>query len=316
MNFTTKIPIAKSNAPIDYSSKIVSIGSCFADNIGEKFDFFKFQTTSNPFGIIFNPVSIEKIIDRAVNLIYFTEADLFFYNELWHCYEVHSDLSTDNKEEFVSNLNQILKETNQQLITTTHLIITYGTSWVYKLKSSKSVVANCHKVPQNQFDKEILSVEEIEKSIQNSIDFIRKANLNCNLIFTISPVRHLKDGFIENQLSKAHLITAVQKISIHQLSNIHYFPSYEIVMDELRDYRFYAQDMLHPNSIAIDYIWERFCESTIVEEANSIMQEVESIQKGMAHRPFRPQSISHIKFLKSLNEKAALLKAQFPFMKF
>lgn len=316
MNFTTKIPIAKSNAPIDYSSKIVSIGSCFADNIGEKFDFFKFQTTSNPFGIIFNPVSIEKIIDRAVNLIYFTEADLFFYNELWHCYEVHSDLSTDNKEEFVSNLNQILKETNQQLITTTHLIITYGTSWVYKLKSSKSVVANCHKVPQNQFDKEILSVEEIEKSIQNSIDFIRKANLNCNLIFTISPVRHLKDGFIENQLSKAHLITAVQKISIHQLSNIHYFPSYEIVMDELRDYRFYAQDMLHPNSIAIDYIWERFCESTIVEEANSIMQEVESIQKGMAHRPFLPQSISHIKFLKSLNEKAALLKAQFPFMKF
>jgi hypothetical protein len=316
MNFTTKIPIAKSNAPIDYSSKIVSIGSCFADNIGEKFDFFKFQTTSNPFGIIFNPVSIEKIIDRAVNLIYFTEADLFFYNELWHCYEVHSDLSTDNKEEFVSNLNQILKETNQQLITTTHLIITYGTSWVYKLKSSKSVVANCHKVPQNQFDKEILSVEEIEKSIQNSIDFIRKANLNCNLIFTISPVRHLKDGFIENQLSKAHLITAVQKISIHQLSNIHYFPSYEIVMDELRDYRFYAQDMLHPNSIAIDYIWERFCESTIVEEANSIMQEVESIQKGMAHRPFRPQSISHIKFLKSLNEKAALLKAQFPFMDF
>jgi hypothetical protein len=316
MNFTTKIPIAKSNAPIDYSSKIVSIGSCFADNIGEKFDFFKFQTNSNPFGIIFNPVSIEKIIDRAVNLIYFTEADLFFYNELWHCYEVHSDLSTDNKEEFVSNLNQILKETNQQLITTTHLIITYGTSWVYKLKSSKSVVANCHKVPQNQFDKEILSVEEIEKSIQNSIDFIRKANLNCNLIFTISPVRHLKDGFIENQLSKAHLITAVQKISIHQLSNIHYFPSYEIVMDELRDYRFYAQDMLHPNSIAIDYIWERFCESTIVEEANSIMQEVESIQKGMAHRPFLPQSISHIKFLKSLNEKAALLKAQFPFMKF
>jgi len=316
MNFTTKIPIAKSNAPIDYSSKIVSIGSCFADNIGEKFDFFKFQTTSNPFGIIFNPVSIEKIIDRAVNLIYFTEADLFFYNELWHCYEVHSDLSTDNKEEFVSNLNQILKETNQQLITTTHLIITYGTSWVYKLKSSKSVVANCHKVPQNQFDKEILSVEEIEKSIQNSIDFIRKANLNCNLIFTISPVRHLKDGFIENQLSKAHLITAVQKISIHQLSNIHYFPSYEIVMDELRDYRFYAQDMLHPNSIAIDYIWERFCESTIVEEANSIMQEVESIQKGMAHRPFRPQLISHIKFLKSLNEKAALLKAQFPFMDF
>ena len=316
MNFTTKIPIAKSNSPIDYSSKIVSIGSCFAENMGEKLDFYKLQNTTNPFGIIFNPISIEKIIDRAIKLNYFTAEDLFFNNDLWHSFEVHSDLSTDNKEEFLSQLNQILVKMNQQLITATHIIITYGTSWVYKLKSSESVVANCHKVSQNQFDKEIISVENIEKSIQNSIEFIQKANPKCNFIFTISPVRHLKDGFVENQLSKAHLITAVQKIIKYPLSNIHYFPSYEIMMDELRDYRFYAQDMLHPNSIAIDYIWERFCESTIADQANSILLEVESIQKGMAHRPFHPQSISHIKFLQNLSEKAALLKAQFPFMKF
>ena len=316
MNFTTKISIAKSNAPIDYSSRIVSLGSCFAENMGEKFDFFKFQNTTNPFGIIFNPISIETIIERAINQNYFTEDDLFFHNELWHCYEVHSDLSRENKEDFLLNLNQILKETNQQLTSATHIIITYGTSWVYKLKSSGTIVANCHKVPQNQFDKEILSVEEIEKCLQNNLDLIQKANPNCNVIFTISPVRHLKDGFVENQRSKAHLITAVQKIINYPLSIIHYFPSFEIQMDELRDYRFYAQDMLHPNSVAIDYIWERFCESTIVEEATPIMQEVASIQKGMAHRPFHPQSISHTNFLQNLSEKAAQLKVRFPFMNF
>ena len=315
MNFTTKIPIAKSDAPIDYSSRIVSLGSCFAENMGEKFDFFKFQNTTNPFGIIFNPISIEKIIDRAINLNYFTEDDLFFHNELWHCYEVHSDLSNDNKEVFLSNLNQILKETNQKLTSATHIIITYGTSWVYKLKSTGTIVANCHKVPQNQFDKEFLSVEEIEKSIQNNLDLIQKVNPNCNVIFTISPVRHLKDGFVENQRSKAHLITALHT-SISHLPTSMYFPSFEIQMDELRDYRFYAQDMLHPNSVAIDYIWERFCECTVAEEANPIMQEVASIQKGMAHRPFHPQSISHTKFLQNLSEKAAQLKEQFPFMNF
>lgn len=315
MNFTTKIPISKSNFPIDYSSRIVSLGSCFAENMGEKFDFFKFQNTTNPFGIIFNPISIEKIIYRAINLNYFTEDDLFFHNELWHCYEVHSDLSNDNKEVFLLNLNQILKETNQKLTSATHIIITYGTSWVYKLKLSGAIVANCHKVPQNQFDKEILSVEEIEKSIQNILDLIQKVNPNCNVIFTISPVRHLKDGFVENQRSKAHLTTALHT-SIFHLPTSMYFPSFEIQMDELRDYRFYAQDMLHPNAIAIDYIWERFCESTIAEEANPIMQEVASIQKGMAHRPFHPQSISHTKFLQNLSKKAAQLKAQFPFMNF
>ena len=315
MNFTTKIPIAKSDAPIDYSSRIVSLGSCFAENMGERLAFFKFQNTTNPFGIIFNPVSIEKIIDRAINLNYFTEDNLFFHNELWHCYEVHSDLSNDNKEDFLLNLNQILKETNQQLTNATHIIITYGTSWVYKLKSLGSVVANCHKVPQNQFDKEILSVEEIEKSIQNTLVLIQKANPNCNVIFTISPVRHLKDGFVENQRSKAYLITALHT-SISQLPTSMYFPSFEIQMDELRDYRFYAQDMLHPNAIAIDYIWERFCESAITEEATPIMQEVASIQKGMAHRPFHPQSISHTKFLQNISQKAAQLKAQFPFMNF
>ncbi|HMK06581.1 MAG TPA: GSCFA domain-containing protein, partial [Flavobacterium sp.] len=280
MNFTTKIPITKSNNPIDYNSGILSLGSCFAENMGEKFRYFKFQGVVNPFGIIFNPVSIEKLVSRIVNNQAFTEDDIFFYDDLWHCYEVHSELSHQDKVIFLDRLNQIRNDLHLQIFKFSNCIITYGTSWVYRNKTSEKIVANCHKVPQSQFDKEILSVEVIEKSIQNTIDLIRKANPNCTFIFTVSPVRHLKDGFVENQRSKAHLITAIQQILNPESPFLNYFPSYEIMMDELRDYRFYAEDMIHPSQTAIDYIWERFFENYISEENFSTMEEVCSIQKA------------------------------------
>ena len=316
MNFTTKIPIAKSDSPINYDSNIVSLGSCFAENMGEKFSYFKFQNVVNPFGIIFNPVSIEYLVSRVVINQKFTEQDIFFHNDLWHCFEVHSELSNSDKEIFLQNLNQILEQTNNQLTKSTHIIITYGTSWVYRNKSSQKIVANCHKVPQNQFDKEILSVETVSKSIQNTIDLIRKVNPNCLFIFTVSPVRHIKDGFVENQRSKAHLITAIQQILNPKSLFLNYFPSYEIIMDELRDYRFYAEDMLHPSQIAIDYIWVRFFENHISEENHSTMEEVCSIQKGLAHRPFNPDSDSHQKFISSINNKIISLQKKFTHFKF
>ncbi len=316
MNFTTKIPIAKSDSPINYDSNIVSLGSCFAENMGEKFSYFKFQNVVNPFGIIFNPVSIENLVSRVVNNQKFTEQDIFFHNDLWHCFEVHSELSNSDKEIFLQNLNQILEQTNNQLTKSTHIIITYGTSWVYRNKSSQKIVANCHKVPQNQFDKEILSVETVSKSIQNTIDLIRKVNPNCLFIFTVSPVRHIKDGFVENQRSKAHLITAIQQILNPKSLFLNYFPSYEIIMDELRDYRFYAEDMLHPSQTAIDYIWVRFFENYISEENHSTMEEVCSIQKGLAHRPFNPDSDSHQKFISSINNKIISLQKKFTHFKF
>jgi len=315
MDFTTTIPISKSSNPIDYDSRIISFGSCFAQNIGEKLSYFKFQNTVNPFGIIFNPVSIENLVSRAVNNQLFTENDIFFHNDLWHCFEVHSELTHSDKTIFLDRLNQVLSDFHFQIFKSTHFQITYGTSWVYRNKSSNSIVANCHKVPQSQFDKEILSVATIEKSIQNTIDLIQKVNPNCHFIFTVSPVRHIKDGFVENQRSKAHLITAIHS-SISHLPSSNYFPSYEIMMDELRDYRFYAEDMLHPSQTAIDYIWKRFSENYISEENFATMEEVCSIQKGLAHRPFNPDSDSHQKFLTSLNEKILKLKEKFPAMKF
>jgi hypothetical protein len=318
MLFRTQIPISKSNYPIDYNSKIMSLGSCFAVNMAEKLDYFKFQNTCNPFGILFHPLAIEKLIDFAVSGKHFTEKDIFFHNERWHCFDVHSDLSSLNKEDLLTSINALINSTNQQLTESTHIIITYGTSWVYRNIESDSIVANCHKVPQKQFKKELLSVEEIKKSIVNTLELIHAVNPDCTIIFTVSPVRHIKDGFVENQVSKANLISALHTVLQVPPSGAEgaYFPSYEIMMDELRDYRFYAEDMLHPNQVAIDYIWKRFKETTISETAFAVMDEVENVQKSLSHKPFNPNSESHLKFQSKVREKITKLENQYSFMKF
>ncbi|HEY1195612.1 GSCFA domain-containing protein [Flavobacterium sp.] len=318
MQFRTQIPIQKSNVPIDYHSKVLSVGSCFAENMAEKFDYFKFQNETNPFGIIFNPVSIEKLFRRVCHQDLFGEKDVFFHNERWHSFEVHSDLSNSDRQELLETLNKAVTETHKQLKEATHLIITLGTSWIYRSTESNEVVANCHKVPQKQFSKELLSVEVIRESVQNTISLIQTSNPNINFIFTISPVRHIKDGFVENQLSKSHLFSALHNILKSEIYNLksEYFPSYEIMMDELRDYRFYGEDMLHPNQIAIDYIWKLFSENYIAETEFSIMKEVDEIQKSLRHRSFNPESEQHQKFLANLQKKINLLGEKQPQIKF
>ena len=309
MKLITQVPVLKSSKPIEYHSKILLLGSCFSENIGRKFEYYKFQSVTNPFGIIFNPISIEKLLHRVVNNKLFKETDIFFHNDIWQCYEVHSELNHVDKNIFLDRLNQVLFDFNNQINSITHCLITYGTSWVYQLKSTNEIVANCHKVSQDQFNKMLLTVASIEQSIQNTLSLIQSVNPSCQVTFTISPVRHIKDGFVENQRSKAHLIAA-----LHPTPN--YFPSYEIMMDELRDYRFYFSDLLHPNELAIDYIWERFCESYVSESSYKIMEKVESVQKSIAHRPFNSDSESHKKFLDDLNQKMSKLQIEFPFMKF
>jgi hypothetical protein len=316
MNFSTKISINYSNHPISYDSKIMLLGSCFATNIGEKFDYFKFQSTTNPFGIIFNPVSLAKLIERCVQKNYFTEDDIFFHNELWHCYEVHSELSNSDKDAFLETLNDLINSANNQFTDLTHIIITLGTSWVYRNIETNAIVANCHKVPQKEFVKELLSPEIIAQSIESIFLNISVINPTCNFIFTVSPVRHIKDGFVENTLSKALLITALHKAITHHPSPITYFPSYEIMMDELRDYRFYAEDMLHPSQTAIDYIWEQFSDFAFSSDTKNLLKEVESIQKRMAHKSFQPQSESHKLFKQKLASDCQSLQTKFPFMQF
>jgi lysophospholipase L1-like esterase len=320
MNFTTKIPLSKTNFTIDYTSKIVLIGSCFVENIGEKLDYFKFQNFQNPFGILFQPKAIETLILNAINQKEYSEADVFFHNEQWHCFEAHSKLSHPSKEVLLKNLNRAIKTTNQQIHGLTHIIITLGTAWTYRFIESNTLVANCHKVPQKLFNKELLSVEEITNSLENIVNTIRSINTNAIVIFTVSPVRHIKDGFVENTQSKSHLISAIhqfinQKTLIKNRKSL-YFPSYEIMMDELRDYRFYEEDMLHPNKTAINYIWEKFQEVWVSKEASKTIEEVDTIQKGLQHKPFNPNSEAHLKFLQKLELKKSHLKTQFQHIQF
>ena len=285
------------------------LGSCFAENISSKFQYYKFQTLRNPFGIIFNVVSLEKVIHRIITKKYFTEEDVFYHNDLWHCFEVHSELSHPDQHVFLNNLNQLISSIHQEINSLTHCFITLGTSWVYRHNATREIVANCHKLPQQLFTKELLTVAQNQKSLQNSIDLIKSINSNITFVFTISPVRHIKDGFFENNVSKAHLFSALYEIL--QLQGT-YFPSYEIVIDELRDYRFYAKDMLHPADVTLDYIWQRLSETYFDEETIQTMQEIESIQKRLAHKPFNPHTENHQKFLEEVQQKIAILTSKLP----
>jgi len=317
MQFTTPVPIPNTQNPISYNSHIVSLGSCFAVNIAAKLEYFKFRHLCNPFGILFHPLAIHEIIRKSVADEKFTVADIFYHNDLWHCFDVHSELSNSDKDKLLQNLNQLLEFTHEQIRNATHIIITYGTAWVYYNNATAKTVANCHKLPQSHFTKKILSVEKIQEAITDTIALISKTNANCSVVFTVSPVRHIKDGFVGNQHSKANLIAALHNI-LQAKGNIalSYFPSYEIMMDELRDYRFYAEDMLHPNTTATDYIWELFSETHICADAKPAMHDVNAIQRALLHKPFHADSQSHKQFVSKVNQAITKLQEDFPFMRF
>jgi lysophospholipase L1-like esterase len=308
MNLQTKITLKKETRnPISYNSKIFLFGSCFSENIGSKIEYFKFENTINPFGILFHPIAIEMLITNIVNEKIYTEKDIFFHNERWHCYEAHSELSNPSKEDLLLKLNAAISTANTQLKEVSHVIITLGTSWAYRLIENDTVVANCHKVPQKKFLKELLLIDEITNSLEAIITLIKSVNNNIEIIFTVSPVRHLKDGFVENMRSKSHLLSAIHQV-IAPRDHTHYFPSYEIMMDDLRDYRFYSSDMIHPNETAINYIWEAFKTVWIHEKSTDLMSEIDTIQKGLSHRPFNKNSKQHLLFLENLQLKISALQ--------
>ncbi|MDA9092852.1 GSCFA domain-containing protein [Polaribacter sp.] len=317
MILQTKVTLQKeAKNPISYASKIVLLGSCFSENIGDQLNYFKFQTVQNPFGILFHPKAIKELVANAIHEKTYTETDLVFQNERWHCFDAHSKLSAPEKKDVLSQLNKAIASTNTALKEATHLVITLGTSWVYRDTATHKIVANCHKIPQKEFSKELLSVQEVTETLSEIITLIQSVNASINIIFTVSPVRHLKDGFVENTQSKSHLIAGIQMLFSNSKSNLHYFPSYEIMMDELRDYRFYSEDLIHPTTTAIQYIWERFTTTWIDEKAAEIMQEINTIQKGLLHRPFDVNSVQHQKFLTNLSSKIAKIATEFPLIKF
>lgn len=317
MNFSTVVPLSYTGKKITYEDKILCLGSCFAVNIGEKFKAYQFQQTINPFGILFHPKAIEKLVEYAVKGYEFTASDVFEHQEIWSSFVAHSDLNELEQEDIVTKLNVKLFDLQVALRESAFITLTFGTAWVYAVKETGEIVANCHKVPNTQFDKRLLSYEEVLASYQHIITLIRAVNKEAQILCSISPVRHSKDGFVENQRSKSILLAALHgAMDVLQDTKVSYIPVYEIMMDELRDYRFYKEDLIHPNAIAIQYIWERFVAYYIDEQMYTVMKKVDEVQKGLNHRPFNPTAEQHLKFLDTLIEKIDDLLERYPFMSF
>ena len=315
MKLTTPIKLSRQNPPINYSSKVLLLGSCFAQNMGAKLEYYKFQQCTNPFGILFHPVAIEKLITRAVNQIWFTSKDVFLQNEQWHCFLAHSKLSNTSEEDLISALNLALEKLRFSLLEASHVVFTFGTAWVYKHLEKDTIVANCHKVPQKEFVKQLLSPDDVSDVLLGIETKLRTINPTCSIINTVSPVRHIKDGLLANSRSKAHLIAGVQEIVSPEKLN-YYFPSYEIMIDELRDYRYYKEDLIHPNETAIYLIWEKFLSSWVASETFEIQKKIAVIQNGLLHIPFNEHSKAHIHFKKDLETKISEIKEQLPWATF
>ena len=315
MKLTTPIKRSRQNPPINYSSKVLLLGSCFAQNMGAKLEYYKFQQCTNPFGILFHPVAIEKLITRAIDQTWFTSKDVFLQNEQWHCFLAHSKLSNTSEEDLISALNSALEKLRFSLLEASHVVFTFGTAWVYKHLEKDTIVANCHKVPQKEFVKQLLSPDDVSDVLLGIETKLRTINPTCSIINTVSPVRHIKDGLLANSRSKAHLIAGVQEIVSPEKLN-YYFPSYEIMMDELRDYRYYKEDLIHPNQTAIAIIWEKFLSSWVASETFEIQKKIAVIQNGLLHIPFNENSKAHIHFKKDLETKISEIKEQLPWATF
>lgn len=278
MKLTTYFPIPRHQQPIDYDSSVLLMGSCFSQNIGDRFLYHGFDAVINPFGVIFNPYSLSLLIDKSLN-DNFTEADV----QDSFSYLAHSDLDGKNAEETLVNIKNAGNHLKTCIHSATHIILTLGTAWVYQLKETGAIVANCHQQPQSIFDKKLLSIDQITRSLEKIEEQIHKANPTARIIYTLSPVRHTKDGMVQNTRSKARLHDAIQQAC--EKSENYYFPAYEILVDELRDYRFYAADMIHPNETAIDVVWLRFRESVLHSNTLQTMKAVEKYRNLQAHRP-------------------------------
>lgn len=316
MKFSTEVPIPIIENKITYDSKIVSIGSCFAENISQKLSYFQFQNSVNPTGILFHVNAIKQLLDRIVNNRIFTEKDVFYFNEVWSSFECHSSMNQLSKEKKISVLNKNLELFNSQLQQATHFILTLGTAWVYESIETGKIVANCHKVPQKMFRKKLLSIDEIENNLIEIQNLIKKIAPTIQMIYTISPVRHIKDGFTENQRSKAHLIVALQQFLEKNPKTNYYFPAYEILIDELRDYRFYTEDLIHPTNIAINFIWEKFKNACIEPSIYEDMKKIEKLQNALSHKPFNPHSTAFEKFKNTIEKNKNEIIEKYPFMNF
>ncbi len=313
MEFRTTVSVDPFEQKISYNSKILFLGSCFATNMGNRMGNLLFPSLINPFGVLYNPFSISQSLNILMANNLFSEEQLFNQGGLWGSFYHHSSFSSPSKEECLTNINQSLATGREFLKDIDFLVITLGTSWTYQYRKTRTVVANCHKFPAKDFDRIPMTEDEIMQMLAVAIIKLREKNPKLKVIFTISPIRHWKDGAMNNMVSKATLIMAAQKMCL-SLHDCYYFPAFEIMMDDLRDYRFYAEDMIHPSSVAVDYIFEKFVGAAIDPETAKLIPEVERLIKAANHRPFNPDTPEHLQFKKTQLHKTIDLQKRFPLL--
>jgi hypothetical protein len=314
MDFHLAFTPKKFPTTIRHFDKLLLIGSCFTENIGTKLRQHKFSVLENPNGILFNPISISKSIHSYISNQPTLEGQLFYQNECWNSWNHHSRFSHPDKNICLKSINDSTIAASNFILTADWIFITVGSAFVYEL-DNQQVVANCHKVPTDKFRKRLLTAAEVIESFEKMLDEILKVNPSAKVIFTVSPVRHLREGFVENNRSKAVLIQSVHHLTDTR-ENIFYFPAYELVMDDLRDYRFYAEDMVHPNYAATNYVWEKFVPACIDEDAQILMKEINIINAARSHKPFHPTSELHKKFLDTHLKKLLELSKAYPYINF
>ena len=317
MSFFTEIKIPEFPWKMDYSKSILFFGSCFSENIGQKLLDLKFDVDLNPFGILYNPVSIANSLHILLEKRVFTESDLFQDQGAWNSFYHHSRFSNADREVALEKINRRIGLSHEFLLRADFLMITFGTSWVYELKETGQVVTNCHKVPAAKFKRFRLDVSDITGVYSELLKELWKFNPNLKVVFTVSPIRHWKDGAVENQVSKATLLLAIDHLLKRlESNNIAYFPSYELMMDELRDYRFYAEDMLHLSAVATDYIFERFGKVMISINSLQIAKEVVKIGKAILHRPVNSASVEYERFILYNLDEINKITINFPYLNF
>lgn len=313
MEFRTKVDLPVGVPPIHHSDILMLWGSCFVENIGKLFSDYKFQCDINPFGILYNPYSIAKALSNVLTKKIFDETNLRKDQDVWYSMMHHGSFSSSDKGECLGKINGRLQNAINLLPQVRWMIFTWGTAWVYEWKETGEVVGNCHKLPSHCFTRRLLSVDEIVETYIKLIKEMMILNPQVHFLFTVSPIRHVKDGMHGNQVSKSVLLLAAQQL-VEKFPCCFYFPSYEIMIDELRDYRFYAEDMLHPSQLAIDYMWECVGKVFFPPSTITFLNEWEKLKKGINHRPFDVNSNQYQRFLSQILLRIELLKEKFPYL--
>ncbi|MBQ8500850.1 MAG: GSCFA domain-containing protein [Bacteroides sp.] len=317
MNLYTTVDIPKHSLPaLSQADPILLLGSCFATEMGQRLRQAKFACDVNPYGVLYNPLSISAALREVMAGRKYMPDDLFLHSECWHSPMHHGDFSSPCREEALQHINRRIMQAHELVQRLDVLILTFGTSYVYRKKSDGQVVGNCHKLPESCFDRRRLSVDEIVADYMQLLPLLLQQRPQLKVILTVSPIRHIRDGLHANQLSKATLLLAVQALQDAFPHNVFYFPAYELLLDELRDYRFYADDLVHPSAIAVDYVWQHFATACFTPETRQAVEACEEIGKALSHKPFHPESEAYKRFLGQIVLKIDRLNAKFPYLDF